>query len=51
MRTQKSMIASIFALNLVVAALFMPAGVSWAQSDDHMIEKQTLAKTTDAKSE
>src|ERR1044071_5915458 len=52
MRTQKSMIATILTLTVALAAvLSIPAGVSWAQSDELVTEKQILAKTADAKSE
>lgn len=49
MKAQKSMIASIFILTLaLVGILSVPAGMR-AQSDERVIEQQTLAKTSDSK--
>ena len=52
MRTQESMIASMFILTLALAGvLCVPAGVIRAQSDERVIEEQTLAKTSNSKAE
>jgi hypothetical protein len=52
MRTQKSMIASLFILTLALAGvLSVPAGVMRAQSDDRVVEEQPLAKTSNSKAE
>ena len=51
MKTQESMIARIMVLTLAMAGvLAIPAAIMRAQSDDRVIE-QTLAKTSDIKSE
>ena len=52
MKTQESMIARIMVLTLAMAGvLAIPAAIMRAQSDDRVIEEQTLAKTSDIKSE
>ena len=52
MKTQKSITARTIILTLaLVEVLAIPAAIMRAQSDDRMIEEQTLAKTSDSKSE